>query len=125
MPRRPSHLELLAGRLLSEFPGEKPVPEFRFHPTRKWRFDFAYPEKKIAIEIEGGVWTGGAHTRGKHFESDCEKYNAATLLGWRALRFTGGMVERGEIGVVCGAFDRIFPICNSDLLSWYTEEKQL
>jgi len=97
MPRRPSHLELLAGRLLSELPGEKPVPEFRFHPTRKWRFDFAYPQKRVAIEIEGGVWTGGAHTRGKHFESDCEKYNAAAILGWRVLRFTGEMVSKGNL----------------------------
>lgn len=97
---RRSHLELLAERLLSELPGEKPVPEYHFHPTRKWRFDFAYPIKKIAVEIEGGVWTGGAHTRGRGFEEDCEKYNAATLLGWRVFRFTGEMVERGEMSVV-------------------------
>lgn len=95
--RKSSHLELLAERLLSELPLGKPEREFRFHPTRKWRFDFAYPAKKIAVEIEGGIWSGGAHTRGKHFESDCEKYNTATLLGWRVFRFSGGMVERGEI----------------------------
>lgn len=97
MPRRPSHLELLAGHLLDEFPGEKPVREYRFAPPRRWRFDFAYPKRKIAVEIEGGAWTGGAHTRGKHFESDCEKYNTAVVMGWRVFRFTGGMVESGNL----------------------------
>lgn len=97
MTRRLSHLELLAGRLLDELPGEKPVREYRFAPPRMWRFDFAYPERKVAVEIEGGVWSGGAHTRGKHFESDCEKYNTAVVMGWRVFRFTGGMVERGDL----------------------------
>ena len=93
----PSQLELLAGVLLDELPGPKPIREFVFAPPRKWRFDFAYPEKKIAIEIEGGIWSAGRHTRGKGFESDCEKYNTATLLGWRVYRFTGEMVGRGEM----------------------------
>jgi very-short-patch-repair endonuclease len=61
-----------------------------------WRFDFAIPEKKIAIECEGGTWTGGGHTRGKKYENDCKKYNEATILGWRVLRFTTDQVKRGE-----------------------------
>jgi very-short-patch-repair endonuclease len=65
-----------------------PVPEFVFAKPRKWRFDFAFPEQKIALEVEGGIFTGGAHTRGKHFLSDIEKYNRATILGWRVLRCT-------------------------------------
>lgn len=64
------------------------VEEHRFHPTRKWRFDYAWPTKRLAVEIEGGVYSKGGHVRGKHYQSDCEKYNAATLLGWRVLRYT-------------------------------------
>ena len=62
--------------------------EYRFHPVRMWRFDFAYPDKKVAIECEGGVWTQGRHTRGAHYGQDCDKYNAAVLLGWKVLRYT-------------------------------------
>jgi len=72
-----------------------PVLEHRFHPVRKWRFDFAWIERKLAVEIEGGVWIRGRHTRGSGFEKDCIKYNAAVLAGWRVLRFTGGMIDSG------------------------------
>jgi very-short-patch-repair endonuclease len=70
--------------------------EYRFHPERRWRFDFAWPSKKIAVEIEGGTWSGGRHTTGAGFEKDCEKYNAAVMLEWRVLRFTGKQVKSGE-----------------------------
>lgn len=62
--------------------------EFKFHPVRKWRFDYAFPEHKIALEVEGGVWTGGRHTSPKGFLGDIEKYNTATLMGWRVFRTT-------------------------------------
>lgn len=68
--------------------GETCIKEFQFHPTRKWRFDYAIPEHKIALEVEGGVWTGGRHTRPQGFLGDIEKYNTATLLGWRVFRTT-------------------------------------
>ena len=64
------------------------VKEFKFHPSRKWRYDYAIVESKIAIEVEGGVWSGGRHTTGKGFTGDMEKYNAGTLLGWRIFRVT-------------------------------------
>lgn len=64
------------------------VKEFKFHPVRKWRFDYAVPEHKIALEVEGGVWTGGRHTSPKGFLGDIEKYNTATLMGWRVFRTT-------------------------------------
>lgn len=69
--------------------------EHRFHPTRKWRFDFAWLEQKIAAECEGAIWVNGRHTRGAGFEADCEKYNAATLMGWRIFKFTPRMVQTG------------------------------
>lgn len=62
--------------------------EFRFHPKRLWRFDYAFPEHKVALEVEGGVWSGGRHTSPKGFLRDMEKYNTATLMGWRVLRTT-------------------------------------
>ena len=84
----------------------EPVSEYRFHPIRKWRFDFAYPDKMIAIECEGGTWSRGRHTRGGGFEKDCEKYNTAALMGWKVLRFTRAMIENGvAIDMVGRALD--------------------
>lgn len=74
----------------------QPVPEYKFHPTRKWRFDYAWPEQKIALEIEGGVWTGGRHTSGSGFMKDIEKYNTATVMGWRVLRTVPGELLKVE-----------------------------
>lgn len=65
-----------------------PVREHRFHPVRRWRFDYAWLVEKVALEVEGGVWTGGRHTRGAGFLGDMEKYNAATVAGWRVVRVT-------------------------------------
>lgn len=81
---------------LSTFNLPAPESEYRFHPVRKWRFDYAWPDRKIALEIEGGTWTGGRHVRPRGFERDCEKYNAAALLGWIVLRVTTAMVNDGR-----------------------------
>jgi len=67
--------------------------EYRFHPVRRWRFDFAIPQNRIAVEIEGGIYTQGRHTRGSGFAKDCEKYNAATVLGWSVLRYPANQVS--------------------------------
>ena len=75
-------------RKLSAFTGCEIKPEHPFSPGRKWRIDFAIVDKKIGVEIEGGVWINGRHTRGKGFADDMEKYNAAATLGWVILRFT-------------------------------------
>ena len=68
------------------------VPEFRFHTHRLWRLDFADPFTKLAIELDGGVWSDGRHLRGRGFLEDCEKFNAAALAGWRVFRLGTGMV---------------------------------
>ena len=73
----------------------EPVREYRFAPPRRWKFDFAWLDLLLAVEIEGGTWSGGRHTRGAGFEKDCEKYCEAVLLGWRVLRCTGTMVTSG------------------------------
>lgn len=67
-----------------------PTPEYKFHPTRRWRFDFAWPDHKLAVEIEGGTFKrgGGRHNRGLGHHADCDKYNAAAIAGWMVLRYT-------------------------------------
>jgi len=64
------------------------TPEYKFDEKRKWRFDFALIDKKIAIEVNGGVYTNGRHTRGKGYINDMEKLNKAVELGWRVLQYT-------------------------------------
>lgn len=76
--------------------GIKAEREYRFHPVRKWRFDFAIPDRLIGIEIEGGTWVAGRHNRGSGFEADCVKYSEAAVLGWRIIRATTDQVRRGE-----------------------------
>ena len=72
-------------------------PEFKFHPERKWRFDFALPTVKIAVEVEGLVYRGKSrHTTIAGYAADCEKYNQALVLGWRVLRYTQRMWQAGE-----------------------------
>jgi len=68
--------------------------EFLFS-ERKFRFDFAWPFKLVALEIEGGSWSGGRHITGKGFELDVEKYNLAALLGWTVIRATSKHINNG------------------------------
>ena len=70
--------------------------EYRFHRSRQWRFDLAWPHLRLAVEVEGGIWTGGRHTSPVGFEADCEKYSEAAILGWRVIRVTGAMVKDGR-----------------------------
>lgn len=84
--------------------------EHRFFQGRQWRFDFALGgcavtvsvnhlyinTDKLAVEVDGGTWAQGRHTRGKGFEADCEKGNEALILGWRVLHVTPAMVEDGR-----------------------------
>jgi len=97
--KRESHLEthfhlLLRGWCLAD----RFEREYKFHPVRKWRFDFADPHGKVAVEIEGGAFSGGRHTRGAGFIADCEKYNAAILMGWRVFRFATKEQMRNFLG---------------------------
>ena len=66
----------------------EPTPELRFAPPRRFRFDWAWPEARVALEVEGAVWTSGRHTRGSGFLKDVEKYNLAASLGWLVFRTT-------------------------------------
>ncbi len=70
-------------------------PEYRFHPTRRWRFDWAFPEAKLALEIEGGQWVQGRHNRGAGQIADLAKYSEAAILGWRIVYATPAEVKSG------------------------------
>lgn len=75
-----------------------PDPEFehRFSVSRKWRFDIAWPEKKVAIEVQGGLFTGGRHVRGAALLREYEKLNHACAAGWAVFLFTPQQIESGE-----------------------------
>lgn len=75
----------------------EPEPEFRFHPSRKWRLDFAWPEEHLAVEVHGAVWNQGRHTRGKGFTEDREKMNEAALAGWCVLELTTQQITAGHL----------------------------
>jgi len=80
------------------------VAEFRFHPIRRWRADFAIPSKKLLIEIDGGVFSGGRHTQGLGFIADQQKLNAAAVLGYHVLRFIPKDVKTGLIFTTINEF---------------------
>lgn len=63
--------------------GPTPEEEYRFHPSRKWRFDRAWPDKKVALEVEGK-----GHAKWNRYHSDIEKYNEAARLGWTVIRLS-------------------------------------
>jgi very-short-patch-repair endonuclease len=78
-----------------------PTRELVFAPPRRWRFDFAWEAARLAVEVEGGVWSrragaGGRHNRGAGYLADLAKYNAAALAGWTLLRYTDREIRAGE-----------------------------
>ena len=74
----------------------EPEWEYEFFPSRRWRFDCAWPDRRLAIEVEGGLYTGGRHVRGEGYEDDLRKYNAAMRMGWVVLRFSPLMLNYTE-----------------------------
>jgi hypothetical protein len=64
------------------------VKEYKFCKERKWKIDYYLPDLNAAIEVEGGVWSGGRHINPKGFLNDIDKYNAMTLQGIKLLRYT-------------------------------------
>lgn len=89
--KKPQRLDLFPDACV-QFGLPRPTPEYRFHPVRKWRIDYYFEAngRKVGLEVEGGIWTGGRHTRGKGFAGDMEKYNAAGAMGITIVRVTPG-----------------------------------
>jgi very-short-patch-repair endonuclease len=97
-----SHLEQTFDALLRLHGADIPsaVAELRFAPPRRWRFDRAWPDMHVAVELEGGIWTNGRHNRPQGYQKDMEKYNAATVEGWAILRFSADMLENDPVGCI-------------------------
>ncbi len=100
-PRKTSHLEERVAIWIEREGLPRPVREFRFAPPRLWRFDFAWPDRGLAIEVEGGTFVHGRHNRGGGMAKDAEKYNTAALAGWVIVRVTTDMFRTSE------AFDTV------------------
>jgi very-short-patch-repair endonuclease len=102
-----SYLETQFERLLLRYQLPQPIREYKFNPIRKWRFDFAWPKIKLAVEIDGGTFGGtkmlGNHAIGKRYQEDCIKSNAAQLDGWAVLRADREMVSTEEFGDIVKA----------------------
>lgn len=94
-PKAPSGGELMLEQHLraARIPFSR---EFQFHEKRKWRSDFRIIDTKILCEVEGGIWSGGRHTRGTGYENDAEKYSVAASEGWIVLRFTTRQIKNGK-----------------------------
>lgn len=93
---KPSHGEAFLASLLRATKAPPFTREHAFHPERKWRFDICWPQHRLAIEIQGGTRSGGAHTNHDGYTNDCCKLNEAQLLGWRVLWVTSEQVYSGE-----------------------------
>lgn len=74
------------------------VAEHKFHPSVGWRFDWAFPRYRVAVEVDGGQWmeSGGRHAR----DSDRDKLNAAASMGWIIFRFSPEQLKADPFGSV-------------------------
>ena len=103
--------ERLLYEILNESYPNEWVSEFKGISGRKFRFDAANPEKKIAIEIEGGLWMYGRHNRPLGMIQDLEKYNLAVVEGWKVLRYAPETLRKApwkliaDVRKLCGASD--------------------
>lgn len=73
-----------------------PAREYRPFTERRFRWDFAFVDQKLLVEVQGGIWTGGRHGRGAGIEADMEKLNLATINGWRVLQVSGKHIDNGK-----------------------------
>tara|TARA_Y100000310_G_C20284277_1_gene624081 strand:+ start:314 stop:655 length:342 start_codon:yes stop_codon:yes gene_type:complete len=98
MGRKSELEELFAGLWRRHGKGwPKPEREARLIEGHRFRADFFWPTERVAVEIEGGTWIGGRHSRGSGYQRDCEKYNLYVISGVRLLRFTGDMLRKDEV----------------------------
>ena len=89
----PKEDELAFQILATKLP--KPERQYRYAPPRKFAADFAWPAQRLLVEVQGGIWTRQAHGSIKGVLADIDRLNAATMAGWRLLRFTPDMVKSG------------------------------
>jgi hypothetical protein len=99
VPVRSSSLEMLADNRIERAGLPAGEPQYRFASPRRWRFDRAWPERKISLELEGGVYRkgGGWHQSIQRYTADAEKYSTAAVMGWVVVRCTGAQVRDGTM----------------------------
>ncbi|MGL6583926.1 hypothetical protein ACSZOO_03060 [Aeromonas hydrophila] len=96
--KKAQQVDTLHSKVLAQLVGfPDPATELLFHPKRKWRFDYAWEAQKLALEVHGGIHSGGRHTRGRGFVEDRAKMNEATLLGWTVLEVTPEHIKSGQL----------------------------
>ncbi|MGU5543299.1 hypothetical protein ACV1CV_02875 [Aeromonas veronii] len=96
--KKAQQVDTLHSKVLTQLVGlPDPATELLFHPKRKWRFDYAWEEQKLALEVHGGIHSGGRHTRGRGFVEDRAKMNESTLLGWTVLEVTPEHIKSGQL----------------------------
>ncbi|AXV30009.1 hypothetical protein [Aeromonas hydrophila] len=96
--RKAQQVTSLHDKVLAQLVGfPDPATELVFHPKRKWRLDFAWPANMIALEVHGGIHSGGRHTRGGGFVEDRAKMNEAALLGWTVIEATPEHIKSGQL----------------------------
>ena len=92
-----------------------PEREFRFHPTRKWRFDFAWPAKRVAVEVDGGIFIRGRHVDPIGGHNDRSKHNAATAIGWKVLRYDARHLSDDPAGVFTEVLETLGAFSESEV----------
>lgn len=86
--------------LWTRWDGPELEREYKFSPARRWRADYAHPASMTLIELEGGIYSGGRHSRASGYLGDIEKYNAAAMLGYTVLRLGTGQVDDAHVGEI-------------------------
>ena len=109
----------------------EPVPQYVFaldesgDPVRRWRFDLAFVDRKLAVEVDGALLTGGRHGGQPSAVRDIEKRLAAAVLGWKVLHFCPSQVRSGEALVwLEAAFGRRPPPLRREDRSWPVPRKR-
>ena len=96
MTKTMSHLEVMLDDQLCLAGINPEDTEFFAIPGRRFRWDFAWPSKKLLVEVQGAIWVKGGHSTGTGISRDAEKLNLATLAGWRTLILTAEMIKDGR-----------------------------
>ena len=98
--REPSPLALRFEEMWKALGFPELRPEFKFHEHRKWRFDYVHLDSMVAVELEGGIFCRGRHSRPRGMPGDCDMYNAAAELGFHVFRLTTGQVTRERLEMI-------------------------